>query len=331
MRLRDRIMKTPAKDWYYSALPANQTPNDIPTTVLSANTSYLNVYLKSVSIVNIRHGFRTFYLHSFISLDTRNSKAEFNVVATPNELAEVAFGNLDRIPTFSTGISKERWQLTNLNKRLLGSIPYRGGDVQIDLGFFSVQLSDQSTSFLSRVADMSNLAGVSFIGKVMPFMNPISKGVALLDSNNTTTELEVGMATYNYEVTTGYYVSIAADKSKIQTGNLYIDPEDYKLCDDNCKPIQDHSYMVFSISSTDKKYDWFDIPELASTYETLRDDVRKGDTNAAAESLRFFKRTVLTSNDLLPNDAKEIATTVEKEINDILKTKLVATRARQNE
>jgi hypothetical protein len=309
----NKVRKTPAKDWYYSLHPEHQTPNDIPTGQVKANASYINVHLKSMRIVNVRNGFKTFYpvVHSFISLKyLGNSDAEFNVVTTPNQLAELDSSNLDRI--------------ISINKRLLGPTPYRGGDVLFDIGLFSVKSGDLSKPFLSLLTDMSNIAGVSFLGKALPFVDPISKGVDLLVGNTSAVELEVGISTDNSQLIIGYYVLIADDKQNVQRDKLFIDPSDFKLTDDKGTPFRSHPYLVLSISTSDKKEDWFDIPELAAAYKKLQDNVRSGDINAAKDSLTIFKRFVLTSNDLLSRDAKEIAVQVERETNDILATTQVA-------
>ncbi|MBO9573868.1 MAG: hypothetical protein J7497_16900 [Chitinophagaceae bacterium] len=316
MRLLDfwkKIWKTPAKDWFYSQIPSNQTPNEIASTTLQPGNIYINVHLKSMRIVNVRNGFKTFYpaVHSFISLKyIGNNNAEFNTVTAPTELAELDAKNIDKI--------------ISLNKRLLGPVPYRGGDLQMDIGLFAVQSGDLAKSFLSLLTDMSSIAGVSFIGSVLPFVDPISKGVDLLVGNTSETQLEIGISTDLNKITAGYYAVIAEDKSKVHMNELFIDKKDYKLVDSGGNTVHNYSYIVFAISGTDKKEDWFDIPELASSYKKLQDDIKGGDINAATQSLDFFKRIVLTSNDLLFKDAKEIVKQVTEEVNDILQNTQVA-------
>jgi hypothetical protein len=239
------IKETPAKNWYYSRIPDDQTPKDIDSTPPQANEAYLDIHMKSMCIVNVRNGFSTFYpaIHSFISLDyIGNSKAEFNYVTTPGNLEQLDSAHIDRV--------------ININKRLLGPVPYRGGDVELEIGLFSVKSANLAAPFISLLTNMSEIAGVSFIGKVLPFADPISKGVDLLVGNSDNAELEIGLSTHMKQIQTGYYVAMGCDKSKVKEEDLFIDKRDYKLIDKNGNAIREYPYMVISISHSNRKDDW---------------------------------------------------------------------------
>ena len=131
--------------------------------------------------------------------------------------------------------------------------------------------------------------------------------------------MEIGINTELNTVNTGYFVVMRADKSEIDPNNLVIDKRDFKLIDKDGNPIKDYPYMVFEISSTKNRDDWFNIPDVSISYNKLQEEVQKGNYNEASDALKSFRRIVYTSPDLLPKDGKIIYEKVEAEISDILK------------
>ncbi|HEY6979074.1 MAG TPA: hypothetical protein VH396_22415 [Chitinophagaceae bacterium] len=310
------IFKKRAEDWFYTRLPQNQTPNDIEIKEISANEEYIKIYLKSLRIVNIRQGLARFYgvVHSFITIPHRGGKeAEFNTVTTAGKLQELDPKNIDRV--------------LNIDKPLLGPIPYRGGKLDMEIGLFSIKSADLAAPFLNLLTKMSDLAGVSYIASALPYAEPLKDGINLLTGGADDTVLEIGISKTFEPINTGYYIVMRAPKEEIAIKDLQID-NDYKLMDVNKNPIKDYPYLVFQIFTTKERTDWFNIPDIASSYKKLQDDVNKGDFTSADESLRFFKRIVLTSNDLIFSDARTIISKVEEETNVILNVTRTATRSR---
>src|ERR1039458_8954350 len=116
------VWTTRAQSWVYGWLDSSQVPQGAPSGPVVANASYLNIFLKSARVVNVRKGLNTFYgvVHSFMRLPHRSQKvAEFNVVTTPTALQNIS-ARVDRV--------------VQLNHRLLGPAPYVDGDLEIELG-----------------------------------------------------------------------------------------------------------------------------------------------------------------------------------------------------
>src|SRR5262249_5747484 len=89
------------------------------------------------------------------------------------------------------------------------------------------------------------------------------------------------------------------------------------------KPVQDYPYMVFTVMQTQQhmvftvmqtqqRPDWFKLPDLTRPYRELQTAVRTKDYNATKELIVAFKRSALTSDDLLTNDAVRIAAIVKE-------------------
>ena len=163
---KDSIWVTHAKDWTYAKIPPGNTPEKLEHKIIVAGDGYLNIWLTSFRICNIRKGLKKFFgtVYSYISLPIiDNGKAEFQSVTTPRELQKIDAQHLDRII-----IS---------NQRLLGPIPYRGGDLSLEIGLCSIKEADLAGPFLDLLGSISKIAGVSFISASLPF-------VSILDFRN---------------------------------------------------------------------------------------------------------------------------------------------------
>ena len=115
---------------------------------------------------------------------------------------------------------------------------------------------------------------------------------------------------------TGYYVVMRAPKATTDLTTLRLD-KDYRLVDASGKPFKSYPYVVFSVSASPKRSDWFMVPEVAKAHKTLQDEVRTGQPTKVDEAFVAFKLITLTSPDLLRADARTIVERVEAELKDL--------------
>ena len=124
------VVEERTRDWTFSPVGA-------PGAAVDAESAYLNVFLDSMRVVHIRKGLQRFYgtVSSYCALPHRsNGTAEFFVVNTPTHLKDASPSELARV--------------LNLKTRLLGPVPYRGGDLQLQVGLFSIGAGDLSGPYL---------------------------------------------------------------------------------------------------------------------------------------------------------------------------------------
>lgn len=296
------LFKSKTKDWYFGHLESNQIPSGETSYQIEPHKAYLNIWLKSMRIVDVRKGLSKFYpvVHSYTSIrQLGTTPAEFNMFTTPTKLQELDSKRLDFVKNF--------------NKRMLGPVPYRGHDVGLEIGLFSIKSDDNlAKPYISLVSDISGLAGVSIVDKALQFADPLVKGINLLTGGHDDSILEIGLSTTLSEplLKTGYYVVMRAEKEKINSKDFVIDSNDFSLVNKAGKPIKDYPYLVFEIASTAHKGDYDQIPDIATAYTELLDAIRKDDKVEEAHSM--FNRVVRTSLDLINDDKDKII----KEIND---------------
>jgi len=299
-----------AEDWTYGRLTPVQVPIDgkNPQSVVP-DESYLSITLCSMRVVNVRELTSKFYgvVHSFISLNhLSGDTASFQVVSTPTELKNIDPKRLDRI--------------ISSNIPLLGPVPYRGGKISFELGLFSVKESDLAGPYLDLLGNVASKAGISVVSAALPFVETVKKGVDAIIGNSDDAILEIGVSTtYDESLTTGYYVVMRAPKEKNILSSLVVTPDDLRLVDKATNaPFKDYPYIVYKITESKERNDWYTLPYLKEAYAKLQAATRDGRYNDAADLLKVFKQAAYSSNDLLFKDAKRITAAVEQKTNEIM-------------
>jgi hypothetical protein len=299
MNFKD-LFRSPAVDYTFG-----QIGDDSSRSPIEKNQKYLSVILRSMRIIHSRRGWSKFYpvVHSYFSLPHHASRlAEFQVVTSPTRLAELDPNRLDRIIT--------------LNQRLLGPIPYRGGDLTAEIGLLSVKTSDLAKPYLNLLETMATAAGVSFVSVAQPFIGPLKKGLELL-TESSDLGLEVGLATNWTEPVSGNYAVIGAKRGTYQTSSMRI-ADDLRLVDEFGRAIEEHPYFVFGLECSDSRDDWFQIPDISEIHSQLREAVQKARTAEAEEFFATFKRTALTSPDLLFKHSQKLVAEIQSELSEIM-------------
>jgi hypothetical protein len=204
----------------------------------------------------------------------------------------------------------------NVNKTILGPVPYRGGGIGLDLGLFSVQEADLAAPFIDVLESVASIAGVAVVSTALPLIEPLKKGIDAITgmSMSATSTLEVGVSTTFDPPKPGWYIVMRARKQDVTVSQLSVTPSDYRLVDAATKRlVQAYPYMVFTVEQSKDRSDWFKLPDLTKPYQELRAAVRRGDYTATEELIATFKRSALTSDDLITDNAKRIGKLVQEQ------------------
>jgi hypothetical protein len=296
----NQIWRNQAQDWIVGWLDPSQTPNSELFGQIEPESAYLNIALKSARIVDVRKGFKTFYgtVHSFIRLPSPSQQnAEFNVVNTPTALKNVDAAGINRV--------------IQLNQRLLGPVPYLGGDLEIEVGLFSIASSDLALPYLTLLESLSKTAGVSFISSAVPFVSPILEGVKLLAGSDKDSILEVGVSMTEFSPRQGYFVAIRAPKGRLDVKTLKVDASDFRLLGSDGAALVDFPYLVLEVRGETYRSDWFKVPEIGTAYREIQELYRANKDSDTEAALGRFRRMALTCNDLLVGDARKLADKVD--------------------
>lgn len=300
-------LRTRADSWTFGPLGAGQVPDALAHEEVEPESAYLSAFLRSMWITDVRQGVTRFYgtLHSHASVPhLAGGLAEFQVIVTPPDLRDVDPSDSNRFVT--------------RNIRLFGPVPYRGGDLEIELGLFSVKAGDLVGPFVDLLESMTGAAGVSLVAAARPFVEPVRRGFDLLMGTEGEAVLEIGLATTFTRAETGSFVIMRKHSDEVDLSRIVV-TEDYRLLDELGQAYVDFPYAIIAIEASPKREDWFQVPELAGAYAALREDVARGRLDTVKESLAVFKRTTLTSPDLLTRDAVQLVEKVGAEIDQTLR------------
>ena len=279
-----------------SGLPLSQgvVLQAVAETPLVADQCYVDLFVESMWLPQARHltGFYHAMAHVYSTLTVLGqSDGEIAFVSTPSELAKLDAGSLAKVITQS--------------KRALGPVPWRGGDLGLEIGLFSVKERDLTTPFLDMVTAVSNAAGVGFLSAAAPFVPLVRQGVEMITGTIGSAELEVGLDTTLRAPVTGYTAIVAADTGALDTKLLSVDVNDHRLLL-NGKDLREFPWMVFSIGSTNRKDNFGEIPELKVPWADFIAAVRRRKRADAADALSLFRVVALTSSDLILTDAQRL-------------------------
>src|ERR1022692_2238455 len=200
------IMRQKAEDWAYMELDADQVPTGVAHEPIAPDAAYVTLTLRSLRIVDVRRGLKRFYgaIHSWSSLSHPDGRVQFQVVTVPAELKNADAKHLDRA--------------IQMDRPILGRVPYRGGGLELELGLFSVVSADLVGPFLTVLESMSMAAGVTFAPVALPFIGPLTDGISLLTGESGALQLEIGLSK-QWEPSTGYYAIVRAPRDQIRKEN----------------------------------------------------------------------------------------------------------------
>ena len=270
---------------------------------LEPDKCYVEFYVDSLRLRNARKFATKFHgvVYSFVTLPYLGAeRIKIPAISKPENLAQLDPAGLGKVIT--------------INKQMMGAIPWRGGPLELELGLFSVKGGNLLTPVLDFVTEISTVAGVSFVGKITPFAPLISKGMDILAGQTQDVALEVGVDTALQLSKPGTYAIIAVPKDgSISSGKLSLD-QDRKLLHEG-QPLK-QAYCVFSIKRADRKPDFGEIPELKESFEKLRTAIRTGQSQPAKDAFASFRLIVMTSPDLIREDAKRLVALAKEMMDD---------------
>jgi hypothetical protein len=275
-------------------------------TVIDADKAYFFVRLKEMYISETRKLWRKMFplVHGFVAY----SGKEEHAVAGPGQLKELGEANLDRIIT--------------LNYPLAGPIAYKGGDLNLLVGLYSVPGEDATRILIDMVGQVASLGGLA-LGPYPQIATAIKTGVENLVGINSA-RLELGVRDTFYPknlLREGYYVGINAPEAEIPFGLLWLrDGRLVKGADPIAgRPYEDYDYFVLEIERRDRRVDWPGLPGMAAMQEKFAAVMR--DTLAVPEKRQRlaalwpeFQQLLADSAFLVGPDREQIANDVSLEL-----------------
>jgi len=289
------LWRTEAKGWAFGYIGS---PAEI-----DAGKRYVSVMLRQLRIVNERVGFSRFYgaVEFFGRVPHMSgTPVEFASVTSPGKLRDISKKDLGN---FVVG-----------TQRLLGPVPYVGGDLEIEIGLFTIKSQDLLTPYLELLGELSTSAGVAFVSVAAPYISAIKKGAAALIQPEGSSSLEIGASITFSPVREGTFFAARIDSAGRDLSKFSVDGND-RLLDEQGNHLADVPYLVFSVTQAGVRHDWYQIPAISAAYNKLMNAIREQNSPKEVSSyLEHFRRVVLTDPDILEDHGPQIVEGVGKKV-----------------
>lgn len=303
--LKDLITKirgVPPTDW--TLVESLQDPGlGIAGKAVLPDQCYVELFVESLRLEKARRFATTFHgvVYCFASLArTGTNRAELASVTKPQKLAAMQAGDLGRVITVS--------------KRVMGTMPWRGDPLGLELGLFAVKSGNLLTPLIEYVTKISSKAGISVVTQLDPFLPLITEGLDMIAGQTADTEIELAIDTDMSLSESRLCALVALPKGKVNPTELAIDKADRKLLH-NGQPLN-AAYCVFSIRHNDINPNWGEIPALQQAYADFNRAILSGKRKEAEEALAGFNRHLIVCPDLITADKDRLKAKVRADLHD---------------
>jgi hypothetical protein len=274
--------------------------------LIDAERAYFTVRLTEMFLGRSRTLWRKFYpvVHSFCGY----ADAQQHAIAGPGQLQTVTDAGLDRVVT--------------LNFRLAGPTPFRGGDVSVVAGLYSVPGDDAAKALVETLSAVAGLAllQASPAGQVAQITQVIKAGIDSIFQLNTT-KIRLGVndtMSGAQPLRSGYYVGIAASAAEVDFTRLWL--VDGHLLEGkdpvSARPFVGHDYLVLQLERSERLPNWPALPGMTEQQQRFNAVLSDDLSSAAEKSERLnklwpgFNEALQTSPYLTKADAAAIANDV---------------------
>lgn len=297
------VFQRQAQQLFWRELPPDHVvgkPGEPPPGApFGADEAYFTVRMREMYVTHARKLWRQYYpmLHGWVT----HMGEETHAVAGPGQLQQLGDAGLDRAVI--------------LNYRLAGPIAYRGDEVTVLVGLYSIPGQDAAKALIDTVQTIAGLGGIA-LGQAVPIANAVKQGVEnILQLNTSRLELGVRDSLTRPPLRPTHFVGIAApvgdvpfDRLWLKEGRLMVgaDPVQART------PYQDHDYMVIEIERVDTYDAWPGLPGMAAMQEKFSAIMADGGVSAEDKRKRLgtawpeFTTLLQKTPQLIPADRKRI-------------------------
>ncbi len=266
-----------------------------------ADECYLRIWLTDLYLAHRRVLFQTRspLVHASCRFLYWGAEQQLPLVAGPGQIEGMGAA-LDRA--------------VNLNYRLLGPVPFRGGEVELFLALVAVQEADYGDQLLDVLGALSLLTGRGELKLALQLVQPLKRGVEGFFGLGES-EVQLGLhdtfsASPNApnRLTPGYRVVMDAADQDLDQGSLWV--KDGRLCTgptlESAALFEGADYLLFYLERVGRRDDIAGMVSIQQAWDEAISKARGSTDDELDIAYDTFKGTVLGSPDLIWDDQAEL-------------------------
>jgi hypothetical protein len=296
------VFRAKAQHLFWQRLDDSKVVGSPKAKAIEKDQAYFVVRLREMYVRYSRKLWRKLYpvLHAY----TKHLQGEEYAVAGPGHLRELGDSSLDRV--------------VNLNHRLAGPTPYRGDEVSLLVGLYSVPAEDAVKALVKTVGDLASLGGLSL--GLVPQMAEVLKGGVENILGLGSARLQMGVRDAFFRdnpLRSGVYLGVSAPAGDVQgvLGQLWVRDGRLVRGADPSKavPYEGHDYMVLAVERQERRDDWPGLPGIAEHEAGFARLLADGHLTAEEKRTRLgelwgpFRQALASSQHLTAADRENIA------------------------
>lgn len=292
------LWETPSQN-YSAAYLAGKDGDAAPGSPIKPGEQYFTVSLECMRLVYAREAFTKFYgvVSGRVGFDLKSGPDAITIIVSPDALKGVEKADLGRVIV----------QTIPLCER----IPYIDGGIDLRIALLSLEATNLLTGVVDVLTSVATAAGVGgYVEQAKTFLAPIEKGIDLLVRQGG---CEIGLYKTIDQPQTGYFCVARAPDKRLVLDKCRLS-KTWELIDQNGNVTTDVPYFVLRVQAHDKKGNFARIPSIREAYAKLQNLAMGTDQKAADEAFEYFRRTVIWSVDLLPQDRDEMIESARKQL-----------------
>jgi hypothetical protein len=283
---------------FAAAYLAGRDGDPAPGTQIKPNQQYFTITLECMRLVYARQAFAKFYgvVSGRVGFDLATGPEAITLIVSPEELKGVEKANFGRVIVQTVPLCEK--------------IPYIGDSIELRLALLSLEATNLLAGVVDVLTSVASAAGIGYVEQAKTFLASIEKGINLLIQQGG---CEIALYKAITDPRTGYFCVARAPQNRLVLEKCRLSTN-WELIDQNGQVVADVPYFVVRLQAHDKKGNFARIPNIRDAYAKLHEAAVKGDENTAKEAFEFFRRTVLWSADLLPQDRNEMIESAREQL-----------------
>ncbi len=275
--LKERV-RTETKQYVHQRIDDKHVDHAPGTTAATADQHYFRLTLAQMFLRHERLWGQELYpaVHSIVRCSFAGQTVEVPNVADASRLVAEQSGTGDVIAR---------------NFTLLPLDPFKGGEVGVAAGLFSVPGKNLLSSFLGVLGEFAGLLAVPQLSKALEVATPLAGGIARLLSEAG--EMQLGYhdtfvgtgGTGGNELQEGWVALIHATEDEVDRDELYVVERELRtgtgLWPGEHEPFSAADFMLLHFELRTERDDWNQLTSIAGPFGAALDALADGDDDVA--------------------------------------------------